>query len=470
MARRERDETGEVPTLSMPPTLISPRSGRRRGKHEPRPEAPTDALTMPRLVRQAPDEAERLAPGAQDHAPEDMSEATGTSGHVLSDKPDPADSSAGAAREVADAEDFADGREELAAGPSPSDEAATDDLDEPAASPRAEADERPASASPDSPADEAEPRAAASAVSSTDRPEAPRPAASPEGAAEGGLSDREIDAVIAAFLRDPSEPPGVDRLRALGERGLARLVARFPGPIDLANATNFPPPSAHGPLLRACVELGPPLSPYVFELFASVRPQIRFYAAFLFQELRDPRCLPPLGELAFDPDADVRLIATRVLESYSRTPEFAAVATRIRDELDSRERDRQLLAVEATGTLRDTRAVPRLIDLLAVRDKHIREAALEALCSITAKHHGYRTVRWRAWYEEHGHEPRIEWVLDGLRHRDVAVRRWAADELARITGQRIPFPADGDRRSREQALRAWQAWWDEHREEFSAGP
>ncbi|HEY8375324.1 MAG TPA: hypothetical protein VIK91_02495, partial [Nannocystis sp.] len=298
--------------------------------------------------------------------------------------------------------------------------------------------------------------------------QAPAVDVAPAPAGERGADpDEEIDALIAAYLHAPEET-GVEKLRAHGERALVRLAARFPGPIDLANATNFPPPSQHGPLLRACVEIGPAMSPHVLQAFTSPRPQIRFYAAFLFQELRDPRSLHPLGDLAFDPDPDVRLIATRVLESYNRAPEFKAVAARIRGELDSRDRDRQLLAVEATGTLRDTLAIPRLIDLLAVRDKHLREAALEALCSITAKHHGYRAARWRAWYAEHGGEPRIEWVIDGLRHRDVAVRRWAADELARITGQRIPFPADGDRRAREQAIRAWLTWWEEHRAEYTA--
>ncbi len=56
--------------------------------------------------------------------------------------------------------------------------------------------------------------------------------------------------------------------------------------------------------------------------------------------------------------------------------------------------------------------------------------------------------------------------MDGLRHRDVAVRRWAADELVRITGQRIPFPVEGDRRSRDAALKLWLEWWENSREEL----
>jgi HEAT repeat protein len=335
----------------------------------------------------------------------------------------------------------------------------------PAATATAIADETPATAEPAAPA--TPPPSPDGSVVAALAPDLREASGGPPGAAAATLSEEEAEAVIEAYLAEPSDAT-MARLKALDAGGLARLAARFPGPIDLANATNFPPPSAHGPLLRACVELGPAITPHILELFASARPQIRFYAAFLFQELRDPRCLRALADLTLDSDPDVRLIATRVLETYNRSPEFASAAARVRAELDSRDRERQLLATEGVSTLRDTLAVPRLIDLLAVRDKHVREAALEALCSITAKHHGYRAARWRSWYAEHGQEPRILWVMDGLRHRDAAVRRWAADELIRITGQRIPFPADADRRARDLALRAWQDWWDREGAEFTA--
>ncbi|MDC0673951.1 hypothetical protein [Nannocystis radixulma] len=455
MARRSDPSGGEdsTATLSIPTTLIGPRSGRRRGKQEPRSEASSSALSMPRLVREsgtgdAPDDpaSASTSRGAIRHAPDDSASASTSRGAIRRGP----DDSAGASTS----------RGAIRLGPEDPASASTS-----RGAIKHVLEDMPAATGPEEQVakDSPTPAPAPAEDLAAEEPEA----TSADAAAQAALSDDEIDAIIEVFLQNPAEWTSVSRLRALDQRGLARLAARFPGPIDLANATNFPPPSAHGPLLRACVELGHAVSPHILALFASVRPQIRFYAAFLFQELRDPRCLRPLGELAFDTDPDVRLIATRVLESYSRVPDFVAVASEIREELESRDRDRQLLAVEAAGTLRDTLAVPRLIDLLAVRDKHVREAALEALCSITAKHHGYRAARWRAWYAEHGHEPRIEWVIDGLRHRDEAVRRWAADELARITGQRIPFPAEGDRRSRDLALRAWQAWWDSNREDFT---
>ena len=316
----------------------------------------------------------------------------------------------------------------------------------------------PTDLSPETPAPA--PTDPASPQPASQRPTDPLPAAAPAG---------DVDAAIEAYLQTPDDPAALARLRALDAAGLERLAARFPGPIDPGSASDvrsFPPPSAHGPLLRACVEIGAAITPFILDLVEHPRPQIRFYAAFLFQDLRDPRCVRPLAAHAFDPDPDVRLIATRVLESYNRVPGFVESTELIRAELKSRDRERALLASEAAGTLRDTRAVPVLIELLSVRDKQLRETALESLCSITAKHHGYRPAKWKSWYAEHGQQTRIEWVLDALRHRDTAVRRWAADELIRITGHRIAPPPDGEKPSAKYILQQWTAWWQAHAAEL----
>lgn len=190
-------------------------------------------------------------------------------------------------------------------------------------------------------------------------------------------------------------------------------------------------------------------------------PNVRFYAAFVFQELRDTRCMRPLAELAFDGSGDVRVIAMRVLETYNRMDGFAEAVEIVRTQLDSSNRTRQLYAARAVGTLRDTEAIPKLIELLASRDRFIQEASLESLCSITGQQHGLKPHRWKSWYAEHGHRHRVEWIIESLRHRDLPVRRWASDELVRVTGHRVPFSPLGDRKSREVAVRAWTDWWNE---------
>jgi len=89
----------------------------------------------------------------------------------------------------------------------------------------------------------------------------------------------------------------------------------------------------------------------------------------------------------------------------------------------------------------------------------VQEHALEALCSITGQQLGLKPHRWRAWFDQAGAQPRIEWIIDSLEHPEATVRRWAYDELRRVTGQSIPFPVTGSRAERDQALAAWRRWW-----------
>jgi hypothetical protein len=268
----------------------------------------------------------------------------------------------------------------------------------------------------------------------------------------------EIDAAIEAVAR---RGEAQEQLSAFGEAALVRLAALFPGPLEVLrrDLRALPPPSAHGPYIRLAIRLGQAIVPYIVELFPHPDPDVRFYAAFLFQELRDERCMAGLAKLAFDGSGDVRVISMRVLETYSRMAGFNEAVGAVREELESSTKTRQLYAARAVGTLRDVGAIPELIELLANKDRFIQEAALESLCSITGQQHGLKPHRWRSWYADHGSEHRIEWIIGSLRHRDLPVRRWAHDELIRVTGHRIPFSPLGDKKAREVAVASWTDWW-----------
>lgn len=273
--------------------------------------------------------------------------------------------------------------------------------------------------------------------------------------------DRAVEDVLRALAR---EEGNLEDLRALGPAGLQALATRLPGPLEVLrrDLRALPAPSAHGPLVRAAIRLGPEFVPYVLEQFENTDPDVRFYAAFLFQELRDPRAMEALSHLAFDGSTDVRVIAMRVLETYSRYDRFEEATFVVRRELDSSHRTHQLYAARAVGTLRDVQAIPKLIGLLSNRDRFIQEAALESLCSITGQQHGLKPHRWKSWHQDHGVHHRVEWIIESLRHRDLPVRRWAHDELVRVTGHRVPFSPLGDRSSREVAYQAWVEWWQRH--------
>lgn len=274
----------------------------------------------------------------------------------------------------------------------------------------------------------------------------------------------DTQAIEFALMSVTREDGNLDEIRALGEPALRMLASRLPGPLEVLrrDLRALPAPSAHGPMVRAAIRLGGELVPYVLEQFTNPDPDVRFYAAFLFQELRDPRALPALSHLAFDGSTDVRVIAMRVLETYSRYDGFDDATALVRAELDSPHRTHQLYAARAVGTLRDVLAIPKLIALLSSRDRFIQEAALESLCSITGQQHGLKPHRWKSWHQSHGGHHRVEWIIESLRHRDLPVRRWAHDELVRVTGHRVPFSPLGDRSSREVAHQAWTEWWQRH--------
>ncbi|HVI03875.1 MAG TPA: HEAT repeat domain-containing protein, partial [Enhygromyxa sp.] len=275
-----------------------------------------------------------------------------------------------------------------------------------------------------------------------------------------------LDSAIQAAMRGSSS--AVQHLRELGEPAYRRIVKQFPGELDVQrrDLDTLPPLPAHGALIRVALEL-PELGPYLVELIDHPNPTVRFYVAFVFMELRHARAIAALGDLAFDPDADVRAIAMRVLETYSGELGFAEAVAVIRRELDSPNRTRQLHATRAVGTVRDIAAVPKLIDLLLSKERYIQEAALESLCSITGQQLGLKPHRWRSWYADNAHHHRVEWIMSSLAHKDLSVRRWASDELRRITGQRINFLAAGTKQEREIGIRKWVEWWNEQgRAEF----
>ena len=276
----------------------------------------------------------------------------------------------------------------------------------------------------------------------------------------------QIDSAIQAAMRGGDS--AIEHLRELGEPAYRRITKQFPGELDVhrRDLDTLPPLPAHGALIRVALEL-PELGPYLVEVVDHPNPTVRFYVAFVFMELRHHRAVAALGECAFDPDADVRAIAMRVLETYSGERGFDEAIAVIRRELDSPNRTRQLHATRAVGTVRDIAAVSKLIELLASKERYIQESALESLCSITGQQLGLKPHRWRSWYADNAHHHRVEWIISSLAHKDLSVRRWAADELRRITNQRINFLAAGSKQEREIGILKWIEWWNERgRAEF----
>jgi len=273
-----------------------------------------------------------------------------------------------------------------------------------------------------------------------------------------------IDALISsAIAAGGRREDHTSRLRELGEAALIRIAQLFPGPLDLprGDLKSLPTASAHGPLLRLCIALGAKVSPFVLARLDDPDPNVRFYVALVFQELRAPDAVAPLARLAFDDDRDVRTIAMRVLETYHGESSYARAVRALRRELQSPDPKRRLRAIRAMGTLRDLDSLGHLVAALD-DELETAAAALTALCSISGQHLGMASARWTVWLEANRDRSRIDWMIDSLEHRDPAVRRWAAEELHRVTGNRLAFDPHGDEDARSAAIVRWRAWASEH--------
>lgn len=144
-----------------------------------------------------------------------------------------------------------------------------------------------------------------------------------------------------------------------------------------------------------------------------------------------------------------------------------------------------LAAMQGLGYLGDVRAVPRLLENLAHRDRSRVAVACAAMELITGHREDWEEpgvgLRWERWWEERcsgmqaGVRYRYGEPLDPallaltLGHDDAGIRRGAYDELVITTGCHLPFDADGPWRVQRAHQRAWQVWAVENRERFQAG-
>ena len=106
----------------------------------------------------------------------------------------------------------------------------------------------------------------------------------------------------------------------------------------------------------------------------------------------------------------------------------------------------------------DKAEVAKLITRLSGRDG---DKAREQLVRITRQDFGTKAKRWEAWWAKHQDDDRVEWLFEGLAHKEPHIRAGAENELRALTGEYFGYHFDLPRREREQARSRWQAWWYE---------
>ncbi|HXU00060.1 MAG TPA: hypothetical protein VN903_03665 [Polyangia bacterium] len=89
------------------------------------------------------------------------------------------------------------------------------------------------------------------------------------------------------------------------------------------------------------------------------------------------------------------------------------------------------------------------------------EKARDELMSITKQDFGTKARRWEAWWEKHKDDDRVDWLFEGLAHKEPRIRASSEEELRKLTGEYFGYHYDLPRREREQARARWQKWWSE---------
>ena len=241
---------------------------------------------------------------------------------------------------------------------------------------------------------------------------------------------------------------------------LGALNRRFPGTLRVDRfAVNGRAlrASQYGGLLELVIALGTAATELLVEKMGSAARDARFYATVCCAELRPRPAVFALAERLFDQDFGVRGAAIEALAGYP-LGDLGQALVRARRALHSTDPEVVGAAAMAVVALGDVEAVSDLISALARGDRPA-EHARRALVAMTAQDFALSERKWRKWYESQRKRHRIEWLIDGLSHRDDAIRETAINDLRRLTGEFFGYHYDLPRRDRDAAAARWMSWW-----------
>ncbi len=243
---------------------------------------------------------------------------------------------------------------------------------------------------------------------------------------------------------------------------MGELARRFPGKlrVDRFAVTGRPLRAAqYGGLLELVVRLGAAASEVIVDRMSSPQRNVRFYATLCAAELRPRNAVFALVERLFDQDYGVRSMAIEALAGYPLA-DMSHALPRARRALHSSDPETVAAATSAVVQLGDTESIDDLIGAVERGDRG-GEHARKALVSLTAQDFGLSERKWRKWFEGARRRHRIEWLVEGLGHKEDPIRELAINELRRLTGEYFGYHHDLPRKEREAAADRWSSWWRE---------
>jgi hypothetical protein len=243
---------------------------------------------------------------------------------------------------------------------------------------------------------------------------------------------------------------------------LGELAKRFPGKLRVDRFAVAGRPlraMQYGGLLELVVRLGSAAGELLIEHMKSPQRDTRFYATVCASELRPRNAIFVLVERLFDQDFGVRDVAIEALSGYPLA-ELTQALAKARRSLHSDDPETVAAAATAVVQLGDVEAVADLIGALERNDR-AAEHARKALVALTAQDFGLSERKWRKWFDGARKRHRVEWLIEGLGHKEDAIREASINDLRRLTGEYFGYHHDLPRKEREVAAERWTSWWHE---------
>lgn len=270
-------------------------------------------------------------------------------------------------------------------------------------------------------------------------------------------------AVVIDEIENAREGHAEEALAEAVERApetLGELMKRFPGKlrVDRFAVSGRPLRAAqYGGLLELVIRLGSIASDLLIDKMAAGQRDVRFYATVCALELRPRTAVFALAERLFDQDFGIRACAIEALAGYP-VHDLGTALVRARRALHSSDPEVVAAAAVAVTELGDTDSIVDLIGAIERSDR-AGEHARRALVALTAQDFGSSERKWRKWYDTARGRHRIEWLIEGLGHKEDAIREGAINDLRRLTGEYFGYHHDLPRRERESAAQKWAEWW-----------
>ena len=309
---------------------------------------------------------------------------------------------------------------------------------------------------------------------------APRTTAKGWSVAKDGDAAQAVDTAQAGDDSTSAGPPLADLFdaierddRSAKEEAMSAALARseevleylescFPGRSTVERAeTGGQSPRAEqcGAVLDLVIRLGAAAGELLAEKMRDNDRDVRYFAALCASQIRPSNALNQLVERLFDGDQKIRVLAVEGLRGYSAAELHEALEF-ARRALHSEDTERLKAAADGLAQVADVASIPDLLDVHS-RGGGAADAARRALVSLTKHDFSGSNRKWRGWWNKNKEKNRIEWMLDGLSHKDADVRKSAVEDLRTVTGEYFGYHHDLPKKEREQSRQRWLKWWSE---------